>query len=417
MSDYQAKLNALRARFPEVDATVLQEIFDACGKSISQTVNLLSANVPKRKKTGQGKYQTSITSIFHDDLKGERKYKSKTNSESILNRAIQLYTPEDVSAHLGPFVSLYRNFLPKELSNLILEYLMSKRTELSPNKFYLFDNWCQANHDLGFFHDRKYANDKYRQLIYNGKHHREINTYGDELTQAAQLVNDFINDIITKSKRLPFESKEQWSCDVCVVNYYERMSNNLDWHSDRLSHIGPHNYIASISLGATREFRIRKVYPPSQLYAIQVPHNSLIVMHPGCQEEYKHSVNALRASIQLHPISGSGRFNLTFRHYRDDIIQHIPKCKCDMSMTLRRAFKTPETRGRYFWTCENKYQNKDCGTFFWADFNNIDGNIVAEDDKDVSIWCSDDDVEKIKYLSTYLDGVQDLKEKIQASEN
>lgn len=395
MSDDQ-KLRALEARFPQFEKSVLKEIYDACGGSLNQVMELLSGSAPKRKKTGLGKYQTSITSIFG----GENTRKPKVPESVIVqNKAIQLYTPEDVTAHLGPYVSLYRNFLPLDLSNLILEFLMSKRDRLAPNKFFLFDSWCVANHSLGLFHDRKYKDEKYQQLIYNGKSHTKINQFDEELSRAANFVNEFINEkIIPSSSPLPFQSKEKWTCDVCVVNYYEHMSNNLDWHSDRLSHIGPHNYIASISLGATREFRVRKNYPPSQLYAIQVPHNSLVIMHPGCQEEYRHSVNALRASIQLHPISGNGRFNLTFRHYREEIIQNIPKCKCNMSMTLRRAFKTVEARGKYFWTCENKYQNKDCGTFYWANFSNLEGNLIAEGDEDVSIWYSEHDVEKVTFV-------------------
>lgn len=387
------KLRVLEARFPLVEKSVLREIYTSCGGSLALVMDLL-VSAPKKKKTSSGKYQTSVTPLM-----GRQGIKKKTTENAVQNRAIMLYSPEDVERHLGPYVSLYRNFLPPSLATQVLEFLISKRDRLAANKFYLFDSWCQANHKLGLFHDKKYNHEKYQQLIYNGKHHSKINEFDEELTMAAKRVNDLINKKLRPASiPLPFEDNGQWSCDVCVVNYYEGISNNLDWHSDRLSHIGPQNYIASISLGATREFRIRKNYTPSQLYSIQVPHNCLVVMHPGCQEEYRHSVNALRASIQPHPLSGNGRFNLTFRHYRDEIIQNLPKCKCGLSMTLRRAFKTVDARGRYFWTCENKYQNKDCGTFYWANLSDTEGHFVAQNDEDVSVWYSEYDTEKVAHV-------------------
>ena len=135
-----------------------------------------------------------------------------------------------------------------------------------------------------------------------------------------------------------------------------------------MSHIGPHNFIVSISLGATREFRLRKNYTdgtdPSPIYSIIIPHNSMVIMQAGCQEEYRHSVNSMRTALQVNPISGAARFNLTFRFYPLQFIKQLPRCECNLTMTLRRSFKSIETRGKYFWSCENKYQNKDCGCFY-----------------------------------------------------
>ncbi|CUM68537.1 uncharacterized protein PRCAT00006263001 [Priceomyces carsonii] len=394
----QEKLDLLCLYFPKFDRDVLAELLNSCDGSVQRTKALVDGSeaVSQTKKRNSALYQSSIAEPLA--ISTAKRHRPLTSSAKV----IRLHTPKQVQAHLYPFVSLHRAILPRELSDEILRYLMGLKESITPNKFYIFDNYCTSSHGSGLMapgEDDKQG-DTVRNLIYNGKPPKIVGVYSDEMKQAAGRVADIINEkLIPLLPSLPFQNKERWGSNMCIVNYYENISSHLDYHSDRLSHIGPHNYIASISLGATREFRLRKNYGSKQIYSIVLPHNCLVIMHPGCQEEFKHCVNALKSSIEQNPISGKERYNLTFRFYPKSFVRHLPRCKCDLSMTLRRSYLTVENRGKYFWSCENKYQHKDCGTFHWANFNNLEGNYIAECDEDISIWTAEDDVEKNEWIA------------------
>ena len=63
--------------------------------------------------------------------------------------------------------------------------------------------------------------------------------------------------------------------------------------------------IASLSLGATRKFQIRKK-TGGEITNYWLEHGSLLVMHPGCQESWKHQVPKTNSPV-------GQRVNLTFR--------------------------------------------------------------------------------------------------------
>lgn len=76
---------------------------------------------------------------------------------------------------------------------------------------------------------------------------------------------------------------------------------SVGWHSDQLTHLGPFPTIASLTLGCTRPFRLRPFSPTSlppidgapsimRTLEITLPHNSLLIMHGGTQECFKHCV-------------------------------------------------------------------------------------------------------------------------------
>lgn len=395
MTDH--KIEELKEEYPGIEEETLLELLAACEGSVNATKNMINESFPgpqNKRKVGS-LYQASITSLFAPESK-QKRIKVTTGRKKV----IILNTVEEVELYLSPYVSFHKSFLPSDLADRILRYLLTQKDKVSPNEFYLFDNLCKANHSLGFFHTPNITS-AYQNLVYNGKKNTP-NLYNDIFEEVSAFVKNYMNNkIIPSTKRMPYQSTEVWNSDVCIVNYYEKLSNNLDWHSDRMSHIGPHNFIVSISLGATREFRLRKNYGTNMdldpIYSIIVPHNSMIIMQPGCQEEFKHSVNPMKAALQLNPISEAARFNLTFRFYPLQFIQNLPLCKCKLTMTLRRSFKTIETRGKYFWTCENKYQNKDCGCFYWANFDNIENKFVAESEEEASEWVAPDDIARLEY--------------------
>ncbi|KAL3915800.1 MAG: hypothetical protein SGILL_005475, partial [Bacillariaceae sp.] len=79
----------------------------------------------------------------------------------------------------------------------------------------------------------------------------------------------------------------------------------IGWHADR-EEIGRTTPIASVSLGATRQFLIRSQTNFHDRATLELQNGSITVMEPVCQTKYLHSI-AKEPDVQV------GRINLTFR--------------------------------------------------------------------------------------------------------
>lgn len=401
------KIALLKLYFPSYEESVLRDILTACRGDVPATRSLILGRAEKdetgtasRKRENGVLYQGLLDKNADNPTK---KPKASPAAETRRSQIINLYTPEQVRQHLHPYVSFYKGFFPAPLAASLLAYLFTEVDRLYANEFYLFENKCTSNHTVGAYYKSQETASQLEGIFYNGKKVDTNRFYNEDMAKAAAYVRDFMNKkVIRKYPKLPLQATEPWTSDVCIVNYYHQLSNNLEWHSDRLNHIGPHNYICLMSLGSTRTFRLRSTYKKhAPIYQIHVPHNTLVIMHPGCQEEFKHCVNPLLKSLQLHPTAGSARFNLTFRHYWPEFINNVPLCKCGIAMVLRRSFKKVEVRGRYFWSCELAFSGSaGCNDFHWANFKNYEGHFIAENDDDTSIWYSDTDQEKVDYEKT-----------------
>lgn len=412
MSDalFREKVSLLGLYFPEVDASVLSELLKSCKGSIEDTKSLLNGTTSQKRKIGP-LYQALVTPIAsntkvpsHTNMRKRVKTEdpgSPRKTPRSSGKVITIHTPAQVKQLLSPYVSMYRNFLGKEEADELLMKVHAQRHKIDGKKFYLFDKLCHSNHGLAYFHNKEFSH--HHDVHYNGLNAKyKDKAYDDTMVNISQKINKFMNSkIIPNCERLPFQSSEPWNGSSCVINYYEKLSNNLDWHSDRMNYIGPHNFIVLLSLGGTRYFRLKKNYGSNIVtYQLPLPHNTLLIMHPGCQEEYRHCVNPMLKPEQAHPLVGQTRFNLTFRFHPLEFNLNAPKCKCKIAMTLRRSFKTVESRGQYFWSCENIYRNKECGDFFWADLNSPENNFKAEDAEKCTSWVAPEDEEKWDYLKS-----------------
>ena len=98
----------------------------------------------------------------------------------------------------------------------------------------------------------------------------------------------------------------------CLVNVYRDGRDYVSWHSDDEPEMGD-PVVASVSLGAERDFLLRAIRPVPAIASALVPnrgkvklgHGSLLVMGRGVQGTYQHSLPR-RAHAGL-------RVNLTFR--------------------------------------------------------------------------------------------------------
>ncbi len=94
---------------------------------------------------------------------------------------------------------------------------------------------------------------------------------------------------------------------VCVCIYYPDGKASAGFHFDPPA-FGPTTIIPSISLGAKREFQIRRQEDHSDEYGIELADGSLLVMGEGFQDLYEHS-------LPVDEKCRTPRINLTFRPF------------------------------------------------------------------------------------------------------
>ena len=91
-----------------------------------------------------------------------------------------------------------------------------------------------------------------------------------------------------------------------LLNRYRNGGDSMGWHRDDEPELGPQPVIASLSLGATRRFLLRRVDAHVQRHVYQLDHGDLLVMRGHCQRDYQHALPKM-AGVTTE------RINLTFR--------------------------------------------------------------------------------------------------------
>lgn len=90
-----------------------------------------------------------------------------------------------------------------------------------------------------------------------------------------------------------------------LVNYYRDGRDSNGWHSDDEPELGENPIIASLSLGAPRDFHLRHKVDKSRKHTMSLEHGSLLMMRGLTQSRWQHQLPK-RANA-------NGRINLTFR--------------------------------------------------------------------------------------------------------
>ncbi|MBA3582639.1 MAG: alpha-ketoglutarate-dependent dioxygenase AlkB [Gammaproteobacteria bacterium] len=94
-----------------------------------------------------------------------------------------------------------------------------------------------------------------------------------------------------------------------LANLYRDQQDSMGWHADDEKNLGQKPIIASLSLGASREFQVRpkKNRTMNSTLKLLLNHGSLLIMRGDTQEYWQHQLPK-----QRHPITA--RINLTFRY-------------------------------------------------------------------------------------------------------
>ncbi|KAJ3221983.1 hypothetical protein HDU81_010214 [Chytriomyces hyalinus] len=353
--------------------------------------------------------------------------KLKWNNAADREKA-KLLTHENIADHVP--CELFLNWLPPTIADPLLLFLIKDAKESwNPNKYYINERLVYGSHKSTMFTSLPASQFSYSFMGSETKSNDY--TCSSHMRETSALINEFVTRRLRETRvRLhtsvssdPLrtcannEDGPGWDGNLCIGNEYLDGKQITGFHSDHLGYIGPRPVIASVSLGATRTFRIRRIatahslnsgrpvwqlldspnskspsasatstpnlsttsaqsnekplsqYLPSTAttYSVKLPHGSLLIMYPPMQELYKHEVPP-ESNFPGHPLSGLARYNLTFRMHRPEF-SNPPLCKCGVRTDLKPVFKQtaeePQSE-RYYWSCvKGRGGQMGCGHFEW----------------------------------------------------
>jgi alkylated DNA repair dioxygenase AlkB len=106
--------------------------------------------------------------------------------------------------------------------------------------------------------------------------------------------------------RVAVEQSTSHKFNRALVNYYRDGRDSVDWHADDEVTLGPEPLIASLSLGAERDFQLCHNETKKRV-CITLPHGSLLLMGPGIQQYWQHRIAKVNDLDEP-------RVNFTFRY-------------------------------------------------------------------------------------------------------
>lgn len=96
------------------------------------------------------------------------------------------------------------------------------------------------------------------------------------------------------------------SYNSVLLNYYRHGQHSMGWHADDEKELGVNPVIASVNLGASRRFLLRRKDNKKQKHEILLQNGSLLLMQGQTQHYWQHSIPKTAKKI-------GERINLTFR--------------------------------------------------------------------------------------------------------
>lgn len=101
------------------------------------------------------------------------------------------------------------------------------------------------------------------------------------------------------------ESESNFEFNACLANLYRDGKDSNGWHADNEKELGKNPVIASISLGATRTFKL-KHSKINEKVDFEMTSGSLLIMGGEIQHYWKHQIPKTKKEV-------GPRVNLTFR--------------------------------------------------------------------------------------------------------
>ncbi|KAJ1982074.1 hypothetical protein H4R34_001834, partial [Dimargaris verticillata] len=401
-------------------------LLNQAGGSLTKAVELISDPARLGVQAATSLRQTSIVRYCHPLATADKPATPKPTSPEPLKPAHQgraepdsrpyplvstrvpvqpLFHPDDIAARLP--CQLIHGFLPASLADQLLRLLLHEAPSWPRRTWYLAERLVSSSCRTVLYMAPDYADKKSPQEPHrtsgqvpstappkgtnndwkSATAHGAIGYYHDDgspaqclscndlMDQARRLVEAKVNELLATRNVPAGQASGLWQANAIVGNSYQGSVQGLGWHNDKLTRIGPAPTIASLSLGVTRQFRIRRIpttYTSNlrePTYGVDLPHNTLLIMMPPMQEQYQHSIPRF-TPIDRHPVGGDTRINLTFRYYRPEYaVERTPRCYCGVPCELSVVTRTQETLGRYYYICttDAAHGGPKCGFFQWLE--------------------------------------------------
>ncbi|MBT8286743.1 MAG: alpha-ketoglutarate-dependent dioxygenase AlkB [Flavobacteriaceae bacterium] len=109
---------------------------------------------------------------------------------------------------------------------------------------------------------------------------------------------EFISDCLKRVCEIDFSS--------CLLNLYRNGQDSNGWHADNEKELGKNPVIASVSLGAERQFNLKHRHIKELRHKIILEHGSLLLMKGSTQHYWLHQIPKTKKEV-------GQRINLTFR--------------------------------------------------------------------------------------------------------
>ena len=106
--------------------------------------------------------------------------------------------------------------------------------------------------------------------------------------------------------RVKVETLSGSTFNSVLLNLYRNGNDSMGWHSDDEPELGARPTIASLSLGATRKFHLRRRDDHKVRRSLDLHHGDLVVMAGPTQAKWAHHVPKTAKPVGV-------RLNLTFR--------------------------------------------------------------------------------------------------------
>jgi len=105
--------------------------------------------------------------------------------------------------------------------------------------------------------------------------------------------------------REAIEARSGWTFNSVLGNWYRDGNDSMGWHADNEKELGANPSIASLSLGATRLFRLRHTRS-GDIVDLELADGSLLLMGGALQHHWRHCLPKTRKPV-------GERINLTYR--------------------------------------------------------------------------------------------------------
>ncbi len=138
---------------------------------------------------------------------------------------------------------------------------------------------------------------------------RLIAWYGDEgksYRYSGLTVHPLAWTPILLNMKTQVEAAADVTFNSILLNQYRDGQDSVGWHSDDEPELGTNPVIASISLGASRNFQFKHKTNADLKLTVELTHGSLLLMRGTTQHFWKHQIPKTKKEL-------GSRINLTFR--------------------------------------------------------------------------------------------------------